>query len=405
MQLEQARRYPQPVSGPAMAGLLRALGRIETGSLQVTYAGAEWLLGAASKAPAATLQINRPLGLLGRVMVSGAVGLGESYVAGDWDSPDPAATLALLGRNERALAVEDRALRVVNWLHRRRHRRNRNSLRGSRRNIAAHYDLGNDFYRLWLDPSMTYSCAIFGQDGEDLESAQLRKYRQLLDLLDAKPGEHLLEIGCGWGGLALEAARRGLKVTGITLSREQLAYARAQVREAGLADAVELRLQDYRELSETFDHIVSIEMLEAVGEEHWVAYARALRRFLRPGGRAALQFITIDEAVFEQYRDTPDFIQRYIFPGGMLPSRERFAAAVASAGLKLVREDLFGRHYAETLREWQRRFLLAEAQLTRMGLEVRFRRLWRYYLSYCEAGFRVGRIDLAQALLASEARP
>jgi cyclopropane-fatty-acyl-phospholipid synthase len=177
------------------------------------------------------------------------------------------------------------------------------------------------------------------------------------------------------------------------------------VREAGLADAVELRLQDYRELSETFDHIVSIEMLEAVGEEHWGAYARALRRFLRPGGRAALQFITIDEAVFEQYRDTPDFIQRYIFPGGMLPSRERFAAAVASAGLKLVREDLFGRHYAETLREWQRRFLLAEAQLTRMGLEERFRRLWRYYLSYCEAGFRVGRIDLAQALLASEARP
>jgi cyclopropane-fatty-acyl-phospholipid synthase len=403
MELDQARRYPQPASGPALSGLLRALERIEAGSLVVGYRGSEWLLEGRSEGPCATLCIHRPLGLLGRVTIAGAVGLAESYTAGDWDSPDLTETLVLLALNEPALAAEDRALKLVNWFDRLRHRSNRNSLRGSRRNIAAHYDLGNDFYRLWLDPSMTYSCGLYDGEGQGLESAQERKYQRLLDLLDARSGDRVLEVGCGWGGFALAAARRGLRVTGITLSREQLRHARSRVGEAGLAHRVELRLQDYRELDETFDHVVSIEMLEAVGEEHWDSYMQRLQRCLRPGGRAALQFITIDESVFEQYRVTPDFIQRYIFPGGMLPTRERFADTAVRAGFRLEREDLFGEDYARTLREWHHRFQQSESEVAGLGFDERFRRMWRYYLSYCEAGFRVGRIDLAQVLLSTEA--
>jgi cyclopropane-fatty-acyl-phospholipid synthase len=382
-----------------MSGLLRALERIESGSLLITHKGAEWLLKGRSEGPTATLQVERPARLLGRLAVSGAIGLGESYMAGDWDSPDPTQVLTLLGLNEHVLAAEDRSLALINWVNRLRHRMNRNSPRGSRRNIAAHYDLGNDFYLLWLDPSMTYSCGIFEREGDDLESAQRRKYAHLLDLLEAKPGDHVLEIGCGLGGFALEAARRGLRVTGITLSREQLAFAREKIRAAGLAHLVELRLQDYRDLTETFDHVVSVEMFEAVGEEHWETYMQTLSRCLGQEGRAAIQYITIDETVFEQYRATPDFIQRYIFPGGMLPTRERFAVSAAAAGLRLVREHRFGEHYARTLEAWHRNFLHSEPEVTRTGFNERFRRMWRYYLAYCEAGFRIGRIDLAQTVL------
>jgi len=399
MELEQVRRYPGFVPGPAMSGILRALERIETGSLLVLHGEAEWLLKGGNPGPQATLEVRRPLSMQYRILVSGAVGLAESYIRGDWDSPNTAEALALLGRNERALTAQDRPLAVMNGLNRLRHGLNRNSLRGSRRNIAAHYDLGNDFYRLWLDPGMTYSSALFGDDAQDLETAQHRKYQRLIDLLDPRPKQHVLEIGCGWGGFALEAARRGLKVTGVTLSREQLDLARARVREAGLEDSVELRLQDYRELEGTFDHIVSIEMFEAVGEDNWKTYADTLRRCLKPDGRAALQFIAIDESVFEQYRNTPDFIQRYIFPGGMLPSRERFRDIAQAAGLRLAREDCFGQDYARTLSDWHQRFLRCEEAVAAMGFGERFRRMWRYYLAYCEAGFRTRRIDLAQVLI------
>jgi cyclopropane-fatty-acyl-phospholipid synthase len=272
-------------------------------------------------------------------------------------------------------------------------------VRGSRRNIQAHYDRGNDFYRLWLDPTMTYSSALFEGRECDLQEAQRRKYARLLALLGARPGQRVLEIGCGWGGFALEAARRGISVTGITLSREQLSLARRRVREAGLSGLVELRLQDYRSLACSYDHIVSIEMFEAVGEANWDTYTRTLKRCLKQGGRAAPQFITIDETAFESYRRRPDFIQRYIFPGGMLPSIERFGASVASSGLCMQRADAFGEDYARTLAEWHRRFLASEGEIAAMGFDRVFRRMWRYYLAYCEAGFRAGRIDLAQVLL------
>jgi cyclopropane-fatty-acyl-phospholipid synthase len=385
-----------------MGLLMRMLGRIELGSLLVVHGDCEWLLKGSKAGPEATLRVHSPMRLLRRVLLRGDIGFAESYMRGDWESPNLAALLLLLVQNEQALAAQSRASALVSWLNRLRHRMNRNSLRGSRRNIAAHYDLGNSFYRLWLDPSMTYSSALFDNGETDLEQAQRRKYERLLDMLGAQPGQRILEIGCGWGGLAVEAAKRGLFVTGITLSREQLAFARQRAREAGVDGSVELRLQDYRQLSETYDHIVSIEMLEAVGEENWDSYTSTLRRCLEPGGRAALQFITIEESAFEGYRRNPDFIQRYIFPGGMLPTLTRFRAAVEASGLRTVRADLFGGDYASTLLEWHRRFLQSEPEVERMGFDERFRRMWKYYLAYCEAGFRSGRIELAQVLLANE---
>ena len=402
MLIDQARPYPSASAGPAMAVVLRILDQIEFGSLQLTYRDCRWLLKGSKPGPEAVLRVHRPLRLLLQVFHSGDIGFAEAYMRGDWESPELAALLQLLAENEQALSAQSRASVPVKWINLLRHRMNRNSIRGSRRNIAAHYDLGNDFYRLWLDPSMTYSSALFENVETDFEQAQRRKYNRLLDLLRATPGQRVLEIGCGWGGFAVEAAKRGLRVTGITLSREQLVFARQRVSEAGLEGSVELRLQDYRQLSETYDHVVSIEMLEAVGEENWETYAGTLKRCLKPGGRAALQFITIDESAFDTYRRNADFIQRYIFPGGMLPTLSRFLTFTADSGLRTVRADQFGEHYARTLSEWHRRFLKSEHEVERTGYGERFRRMWRYYLSYCEAGFRSGRIDLAQVLLANQ---
>jgi cyclopropane-fatty-acyl-phospholipid synthase len=385
-----------------MAIVLRILERIEFGSLLVVYRDGQRLLKGSKPGSAAVLRVHRPLRLLLQVLHSGDIGFAESYMRGDRESPNLAALLQLLAENEQALSAQSRSSVPVKWLNVLRHRMNRNSIRGSRRNIAAHYDLGNDFYRLWLDRSMTYSSALFEHGETGLEQAQRRKYNRLLDLLAAMPGQRVLEIGCGWGGFAVEAAKRGLRATGITLSREQLAFAHQRISDAGIDGSVELRLQDYRQLSETYDHVVSIEMLEAVGEEHWKTYAGTLKRCLNPGGRAALQFITIDEPVFDAYRRNADFIQRYIFPGGMLPTLSRFLTFTAGSGLRTVRADQFGEHYARTLAEWHRRFLKSEHEVERMGYGERFRRMWQYYLSYCEAGFRSGRIDLAQVLLANE---
>ena len=396
---EQARPYPNGPAGPAIGTLLRMLERIELGVLQVTHGDAQWLVKGAMPGPEAELRVHRPLSVLRRVLLSGGIGFAESYMSGDWESPNLAALLLLLEQNHEALSAQSQSSVVINWLNRFRHVLNRNSVRGSRRNIAAHYDLGNDFYRLWLDPSMTYSAALFENGEPDLERAQRRKYDRLLDLLKAEPGQRVLEIGCGWGGFALEAARRGLRVTGITLSGEQLAFARKRVQAAGMGGSVELRLQDYRHLSETYDHIVSIEMLEAVGEEHWETYCSALKRSLKPGGRAALQFITIDESIFERYRRSPDFIQRYIFPGGMLPTLKKFSASAEGVGLSKIQDDLFGQDYARTLAQWHRNFANHEQEVAALGFDLRFRRMWKYYLAYCEAGFRLGRINLAQVLL------
>ena len=403
MELENVeRRLPAvPASdGLAMQWLVDLLGRLRYGRLTVHAAGgASHLVLGEQSGPAASLTIRRPWRLAARVLARGDLGLGEGFVAGDWDSPQPAQALQVLAMNEQHLLASG-AGRLSRWIDRLQHRLRRNDRRGSRRNIAFHYDLGNDFYRLWLDPGMTYSAALFAETGEPLEAAQTRKYQRILDRLDARPGQHILEIGCGWGGFAEHAARRGFRVTGITLSREQLAHAQERIAAAGLADRVELRLQDYRDLTETFDHVVSIEMFEAVGEQYWPDYFQTVRRVLAPGGRASLQVITIDEGAFEQYRRGTDFIQKYVFPGGMLPSVPAFDAAAAEAGLAVVDRAFHGTDYADTLRRWEAAFGTARDRVAALGFDERFLRLWRYYLGYCEAGFRTGRIDLMQVALA-----
>ena len=337
-----------------------------------------------------TLQV-RDEAMFGRVLARGDIGLAEAYLDGLWDSPDITGLLTLLARNRDALgkAVYGSwprllAARVRHWL-------NRNSRAGSQRNIMAHYDLGNDFYKLWLDPSMSYSAAIY-RDADDgsLETAQHAKYRRILQRLKAEPGERVLEIGCGWGGFAEMAVEQGLAVTGLTLSPAQLAWARKRV------PAADLRLQDYRDTTEQFDHVVSIEMFEAVGEPFWPGYFKTVAKALKPGGRAVIQSITIRDDLFASYRKGTDFIQQYVFPGGMLPSRSAFRAAAARQGLAVRHEYAFGLDYARTLAEWRHAFEANWPAIAAQGFDENFRRLWRMYLCYCEAGFLAGNVDVVQ---------
>ena len=376
------------------------LQRIEVGQLTVEFpSGHRRTFGKPGGAACASMRIHN-LRLVARMIASGDIGLAESYVAGEWDTPDLTALLKLGAANSHVLsdAIEGSwAARVLNRI---RHARRANTPRGSRRNIAAHYDLGNAFYRRWLDESMTYSAAIFSYPDEPLGVAQRRKYLRLAQKLDLKPGEQVLEIGCGWGGFAeIAAAEFGCKVVCLTLSREQADFARERMRRAGLDEAVEIRLQDYRDVDGRFDKIVSIEMFEAVGQENWQTYFAVLDRCLKRGGRAALQSITIADSHFEGYRQNPDFIQCYIFPGGMLPSPAAFDAAVSEAGFRLADAFYFGRDYAETLRRWGTAFEANWPEIRKHGFDERFRRLWQYYLSYCEAGFEHGQIDVGQFLI------
>jgi len=335
-----------------------------------------------------TLQVHDEA-LFGQVLARGDIGLAEAYLDGAWDSSDVTALLTLLARNRPVLkkAVYGSwrkllAARLRHWLH-------RNSRAGSKRNIMAHYDLGNDFYKLWLDPSMSYSSALYrAVDAGDLESAQRAKYRRILRRLKADAGQSVLEIGCGWGGFAEMAVQESLQVTGLTLSPAQLAWARQRV------PAADLRLQDYRDTREQFDHVVSIEMFEAVGERWWPAYFRTVARALKPGGRAVIQSITIRDDLFAQYRKGTDFIQQYVFPGGMLPSRAAFRAAAARQGLTVRGEYAFGHDYARTLAEWRHAFEANWPQIAELGFDEHFHRLWRLYLCYCEAGFLAGNIDV-----------
>jgi cyclopropane-fatty-acyl-phospholipid synthase len=344
----------------------------------------------------AVLDVKNPALLLQRVARKGANGFAEAYVEGEWDSPDLVAILQIALENEPALGRLVRGFGLARGLDRLRHLARSNTRRGSRRNIAFHYDLGNEFYALWLDPGMTYSSAVFDAAGQSLQDAQDNKYRRLAENLDLRPGHHVLEIGCGWGGFATMAARDyGCRVTAITLSEQQLRYAGDRVRRAGLADRVEVRLQDYRDVAGQFDRIASIEMFEAVGEERWPVFFDTLRERLKPGGVAGLQIITIEDGRFEQYRRSADFIQRHVFPGGMLPSPSALAREIDRAGLTINDVFAFGPSYAETLAAWQRRFQRAWPRIRQLGFDDRFKRLWELYLAYCEAGFRAGAIDVA----------
>jgi cyclopropane-fatty-acyl-phospholipid synthase len=299
-----------------------------------------------------------------------------------------------------ALGEVGRAKGPFRWVNALAHRLRDNAPRKARQNIAAHYDLGNDFYSAWLDDTMTYSSARFASPRDTLEEAQLRKIGALLDRLDLKPGQRLLDIGCGWGTLAIEAAKRGASVVGLTLSTEQKTWAERKIGEAGLADRVEVRLQDYRDTVESFDAVASVEMVEAVGRRWWGAYLDCIARNLKAGGAAALQFISIDHRIFERYAHNADFIQTYIFPGGMLLDESQFEALASERGLSWHNREGFGRDYAETLKRWRDRYNQAVARGLLTGFEEPFHNLWRYYLMYCEGGFRGGAIDVAQVTMA-----
>ena len=343
--------------------------------------------------------------LFDRVLAAGDIGLGESWMAGGWECDDLAAVLTLLARNRPVLrrAVYGRALSLLGY--RLRHLLRANSREGSARNIMAHYDLGNDFYRLWLDDSMTYSAGLFDGPTDTLEAAQRRKYQRLLAQVGAAPGDTILELGCGWGGFAEVAAREvGCKVLGITLSPAQLRYARERAAAEAWADRATFALCDYRDVAGQYDHIVSVEMIEAVGEAYWPTYFRQIAARLRPGGRCAIQAITIDDVLFPRYRRGTDFIQRYVVPGGMLPSRGAIAREASRAGLQIEDDFGFGADYARTLAEWHQRFLARQDAVRALGFPERFLRLWRFYLAYCEAGFRAGDIDVRHVVLAHGTR-
>jgi cyclopropane-fatty-acyl-phospholipid synthase len=329
-----------------------------------------------------------------RLMFGGDVGFAEAYIDGDWSTPDLATLIELAALNENALSEVTAGRRITRFLHRIRHLLRSNTKRGSRRNIEAHYDLGNDFYKLWLDTGMTYSSALYASPKQSLEDAQENKLSRIMDLLALKSGERVLEIGCGWGRLAERlSTERGARVTGLTLSPSQLAIATERLRSAG-AYKSELRLQDYRDVKEKFDRVVSIEMIEAVGEKYWPAYFGKIADVLKPGGRAVLQVITIANDRFDLYRKNADFIQRYIFPGGMLPSPAVMLDQIRQAGMQFTSLENFGESYARTLNEWNRRFQRVWPEIDTMGYSRRFKRTWEYYLAYCEGGFRSKAIDV-----------
>lgn len=337
---------------------------------------------------------------LSRLASGGSLGLAEAYLDGQWDSPDLTAVLECGTLNGRRFSEFFKVSSAKRLFDRVIHALRPNTRAGSRRNIHAHYDLGNAFYESWLDPTMTYSSALFERQDQPLAEAQTAKYRALADMMDLKPGEHVLEIGCGWGGFAEYAAReRGARVTGLTISREQLDFAQARIQRQGLADMVDLRFQDYRDVTGAFDKVASIEMFEAVGEKYWPAYFGKIRDVLKPGGAAALQVITIEDENFETYRRTVDFIQKYVFPGGMLPSMQALKAETCKAGLTWDTHFAFAKDYARTLREWRTAFLAAWPQIESAEFDARFKRLWTFYLAYCEAGFQGGAIDIIQLKL------
>jgi cyclopropane-fatty-acyl-phospholipid synthase len=379
--------------------LTRLLSGISVGSLVVELPDGQRYDGRGAVAgPQATVTLHR-WRTVSRLALQGDIGLAESYRDGDWSTPDLVALLDFGARNEASWAGTVNAPWPMRVLSRLQHLARGNSRRGSRQNIAFHYDIGNAFYAQWLDPALIYSSALYSDEAQTLEEAQAVKLQRVIDLLaldgNANKATSVLEIGCGWGALALAVAgRHNASLTGLTLSAQQLAFAQQRVAEQGLQTQVDLRLQDYRDVDGTFDRIVSIEMLEAVGERYWPTYFETVRERLRPGGVAVIQVITIGEPWFDNYRSGADFIQRFIFPGGMLPSVSAMHREATAAGLTLHRELSFGDSYATTLAQWRHRFIEAWPAIEAQGFDLAFKRLWTYYLAYCEAGFRAGRVDV-----------
>jgi cyclopropane-fatty-acyl-phospholipid synthase len=393
--------FALPAAAPAAARTVFALlRRLQRGTLDVQLPdGTQCRFGSArASEPLAAIRL-RDWSVCAAALKSGDIGFAESFIEGGWTTPDLAALLRLF------IANRDEIESVIygRWwgslAHRLRHLLNRNSRRGSRRNIHAHYDLGNAFYRLWLDETMNYSSALFEGDlGRPTAQAQKAKVRRALAQCGVGAGQRVLEIGCGWGAVAEEATLNlGARLTGVTLSTEQLEWARERLQGAGVADRADLRLQDYRDIDDgPFEAIVSIEMFEAVGREYWGSYFHTLHSQLVPGGRACIQTITIRDDLFERYLRSTDFIQQYIFPGGLLPSRAAFREQAREHGLEIVDEHAFGSDYAETLRRWRADFLARDTQVRQLGFDTRFLRIWEFYLAYCEAAFDTGNTDVVQ---------
>jgi cyclopropane-fatty-acyl-phospholipid synthase len=371
--------------------------RIRSGTLRIVLPDQRLvLIDSGRPGPQAELDIN-DYGFARRLFSGGEIGFGEGYLQGEWESPKLETLIELMSVNRDVIdeampgRLWKRALALV------AHALNRNTRNGARQNIKAHYDLGNAFYQTWLDRTMTYSSAVFEPGDNDLASAQTRKYRLLAERAGVEPGDSVLEIGCGWGGFAEFAAKElGCKITGLTISKEQFDFATERMRRAGLADKVTIAMRDYRDEKGIFDRIMSIEMFEAVGEGFWPGFFRQMRERLRPGGTAGLQVITIAEHLFPTYRRNVDFIRRYIFPGGMLPTASIMRGLGEKYGLPMLSEWAFRQDYAATLAQWRERFLAAWPKLKPLGFDERFRRMWEYYLSYCEGGFRGGSIDVHQ---------
>lgn len=364
-----------------LAGVSR-ISLILPGSVLITLGEAQ------EDIPAPTVEL-KSTSAIRKAVFSGVLGWGEAYVAGDWDTPDLSLVTEWALSNEHKLESVFSGSGTGRWLHRILHRLNDNTLKGSRRNIQAHYDLGNDFYKQWLDSTMSYSSGLYRDPGESLYQAQQNKYDRILELLQPEPDSRVLEIGCGWGGFAERLLQHHPQADyhGITLSSEQLEWTRKRLADQHLDQRGMASLTDYREVKGQYDRIASVEMIEAVGEAHWPTYFKTVYDRLLPGGRAVLQVITIAPERFDHYRNNADFIQRYIFPGGMLLTPEVVSAQASQAGLSLVDQEAFGQDYARTLFEWRNNFEQAWPDIQPLGFDEHFRRLWRYYLCYCESGF------------------
>lgn len=386
---------PAPAAPRAARIVLKLLERLRFGSLALHTPDGN-VLHFGGGTPSVSLQLH-DWQVFSAALRSGDIGFAEAYLEGRWTTDNLPVLLEVLARNREGVEEALYGSWFGSLLYRIRHLMNRNSRSGSRKNIHAHYDIGNDFYQLWLDPSMTYSSALFNRTGMGLEEAQAAKYQRMLDELAVAPGARVLEIGCGWGGFAELAGRAGMQLTGVTLSSEQLAYARARLAAAGLPG--ELVLRDYRDIDGQYDAIASIEMFEAVGESYWDSYFACIARSLRKGGRACIQTITIDESLFERYRTGTDFIQQYIFPGGMLPSPTVFRERARAHGLAVTSELRFGLDYAATLAAWRSAFHARLDAVRAQGFDERFIRTWEFYLCYCEAAFRASNTDVIQFTL------
>jgi cyclopropane-fatty-acyl-phospholipid synthase len=404
MNTTTAQAFTLPSAAPAAARTVFALlKKLQHGTLDVQMPDgtqARFGSGAADQPKAALRLIDWRV--CSAALKSGDIGFAEAFIDGHWTTPDLAALLRLFIANRDAMESVIYGTWWGSLMYRLKHLLHRNSRSGSRKNIHAHYDIGNSFYRLWLDETMNYSSALFeGDFSRPSVQAQTAKVRRALAECGVGAGDRVLEIGCGWGALAQEAAAGlGARVTGVTLSTEQLAFAQERMQRLGVAERADLRLQDYRDISDgPYDAVASIEMFEAVGREYWGSYFQTVHRQLKPGGRACIQTITIRDDLFERYLKSTDFIQQYIFPGGLLPSPQAFRAEARKAGLEVVNERAFGPDYAETLRRWRADFLSRDGQVRQLGFDTRFMRIWEFYLAYCEAAFDTGSTDVIQFTL------